>query len=161
VLLISKGVSAGIVLTALCSLSTGCFLLEESSFQLANDSRLPRWASLPPQSRRDSFSLTMTYYVVPSRHAQFVLTDQHGSAIESDSGEMKCPHSFHLHGSSRDSDYPAYEAISVRGVTEIVEHKKMEPVFSITDDPAVWKQYDSFGCSESRAKDDAAKRLSR
>ncbi|MGH9662387.1 MAG: hypothetical protein ACRD96_27800, partial [Bryobacteraceae bacterium] len=33
--------------------------------------------------------------------------------------------------------YPMYETITVRGITEIIEHRKMEPIFYITDDPAV------------------------
>ena len=37
-------------------------------------------------------------------------------------------------------DDPAYEIITVNGITEIIEYRKMEPVFYITDDPAVWKE---------------------
>jgi hypothetical protein len=36
--------------------------------------------------------------------------------------------------------YPAYEIITVDGITEIIEHRKMEPLFYVTDDPAVWKE---------------------
>ena len=36
--------------------------------------------------------------------------------------------------------YPAYEVITVNGITDIVEHRKMEPYFFMTDDPAVWKE---------------------
>ena len=39
--------------------------------------------------------------------------------------------------------YPAYTAVTVGGVTEIIEHKRMEPIFSVTDDPAVWKRYET------------------
>ena len=42
------------------------------------------------------------------------------------------------------ADYPAYEAITVNGITQIIEHKKMEPIFYVTDDAAVAKQ---FSCS--------------
>jgi hypothetical protein len=38
-----------------------------------------------------------------------------------------------------DSGYPSFEVITANGITEIIEHKKMEPIFYITDDPAVWK----------------------
>ena len=33
-------------------------------------------------------------------------------------------------------DYPSYEIVTVNGITEIIEHR-MEPIFYITDDPAV------------------------
>ena len=36
--------------------------------------------------------------------------------------------------------YPNYEVITVNGITEIIEHRKPEPIFYITDDPAVWKE---------------------
>jgi hypothetical protein len=39
-----------------------------------------------------------------------------------------------------------YEAITVDGVTEIIEHRKMEPIFFVTDDPAVRKQIAEIGC---------------
>jgi hypothetical protein len=38
------------------------------------------------------------------------------------------------------SGYPAYEVITVNGMTDIIEHRKMEPMFYMTDDPAVWKE---------------------
>lgn len=61
---------------------------------------------------------------------------------------MKCKEPFHLNNRSQDPpfDYPAYEAITVNGITEIIEHRKMEPIFYVTDDPTVWKQYESVGC---------------
>jgi hypothetical protein len=37
-------------------------------------------------------------------------------------------------------DYPQYFAVTVDGITDIVEHKKMEPIFYMTDDPAIWKE---------------------
>lgn len=33
--------------------------------------------------------------------------------------------------------YPIYEVLTANGVTEVVEHRRMEPVFYITDDPDV------------------------
>jgi hypothetical protein len=45
--------------------------------------------------------------------------------------------------------YPSYTAVTVGNVTEIMEHKKMEPIFSVTDDPAVWKRYEDV-CGRGR-----------
>ncbi len=44
------------------------------------------------------------------------------------------------------SGYPAYELITVNGTTEVIEHRKMEPIFYISDDPAVRKEYLATGC---------------
>ncbi len=37
-------------------------------------------------------------------------------------------------------NYPQYFAVTVDGITDIVEHKKIEPIFYMTDDPAIWKE---------------------
>ena len=36
-----------------------------------------------------------------------------------------------------ESLYPMYEVLTANGITEVVEHRRMEPVFYITDDPEV------------------------
>lgn len=41
----------------------GCGLFPESSFSLANESRLPKWLSLPPNQERSSVTVTMDYYI--------------------------------------------------------------------------------------------------
>jgi hypothetical protein len=33
--------------------------------------------------------------------------------------------------------YPLYEVITVNGITEAIEHRRMEPIFYVTDDPAI------------------------
>jgi len=38
------------------------------------------------------------------------------------------------------SGYPSYEVITLNGITDIIEHRRMEPIFYVTDDPAVWKE---------------------
>ena len=90
----------------------------------------------------------MSYYVMPWRRAQFILRDENGHVLKKEDGKMRCSAPFELKNPPQGfpSGYPAYEEITVRGVTEIIEHKKMEPIFYVTDDTAVWKQYESIGC---------------
>lgn len=140
----------GILLSIICS--AGCEYLAESTFTLANESRLPRWVKLPPGVTRADVSLTMSYYVKPwGRSAQFVLRDKNGQVLGKEHGSMTCKEPLQVRGRSQDpsADYPAYEAITVNGITDIIEHKKMEPIFFVTDNPAVWKQYESFGCRQA------------
>jgi hypothetical protein len=33
--------------------------------------------------------------------------------------------------------YPSYEVITIDGLSDVVEHRAMEPTFYMTDDPAV------------------------
>ena len=127
----------------------GCELFPEATFTLANDSRLPKWVTLQPGLARADVSLTMNYYVMlGGRSAQFILRDKNGHILKKENGKMRCRAPFELENPPQGfpSRYPAYEAISVNGITEIIEHKKMEPIFYVTDDSAVWKQYESLGC---------------
>jgi hypothetical protein len=126
----------------------GCELFPEATFNLANDSRLPKWVTLPPELTRANVSLTLNYYDVPWRRTQFILRDKNGHILKKENGKMRCRAPFELENPPQGfpSGYPAYEAITVHGITEIIEHRKMEPIFYVTDDPAVWKQYESMGC---------------
>jgi len=36
--------------------------------------------------------------------------------------------------------YPAYIVATINDVSDIIEFRKMEPVFYMTDDPAVWEE---------------------
>jgi len=130
-------------------LMLGCELFPESTFQLASDSRLPKWITLPPESKRANVSLTLSYYIKPwGRSAQFTLQDAKKHVVEKINGKMGCQGSFHITRSTQGFavDYPAYEAVTVNGITELIEHRKMEPIFYVTDDAAVWKQYRGNGC---------------
>jgi hypothetical protein len=127
----------------------GCYLFPEATFTLASASRLPKWVTLQPGITRADVSLTMNYYVMLwGRSAQFILRDKNGQVMKKENGKTRCRVSFELEKPPQGfpSGYPAYEAITVLGVTEIIEHRKMEPIFYVTDDPAVWKQYESIGC---------------
>jgi hypothetical protein len=127
----------------------GCELFPEATFTLANDSRLPKWVTLPPGPTRPDISLTMSYYVMPwGRTAQFTLRDKNKKTLEKESGKVRCRGPSQLKNPPQGfpSGYPVYEAVTVNGITEIVEHKKMEPIFYVTDDAAVRKEYESIGC---------------
>jgi hypothetical protein len=127
----------------------GCELFPESSFELPSTSRLPKWVTLPSGLTRADVSLTMNYYSMPwGPDAQFILRDKNGKTVKKYNGKMRCGVPFEPENPPQGSPsgYPAYEAISVHGVTEIIEHKRMEPIFYVTDDPAVWKRYESIRC---------------
>jgi hypothetical protein len=53
--------------------------IPESTFELANESRLPKWITLPPGLTRADVSITMSYYILPwGRNARFILKDTKG-----------------------------------------------------------------------------------
>jgi hypothetical protein len=123
--------------------TTACEWFPESTFQLASDSRLPKWITLPPGLTRKDVSITMNYYVPlwGSRSATFTLQDTKGKTLKKVSGKVKGSEPFELKNppSGFPPGYPSYEIITVGGTTDIIEHRRPEPIFYVTDDPAVWK----------------------
>jgi hypothetical protein len=128
------------LIVALCISScaiTGCL---ESTFNLASESRLPRWITIPPGLTRTDVSVTLSYYTTPiGSDAKFMLKDRKGKKLAAIKGKMKC---------QMLSNYPAYAVVAVNGTTEVIKHRKMEPVFYITDDPAVRREL-LAGCKQA------------
>lgn len=126
----------------------GCEYIPESTFQLASESRLPKWITLPPGLARADASITMSYYIVPwGGRAVFLLRDSEGKRIEKVYGQTACE-IFHPKDPRPGfpPGYPSYQEVVVRGTAELIEHRKMEPVFYVTDDPTVWKEFRTTGC---------------
>jgi hypothetical protein len=119
---------------------SGCRYFPESTFELANESRLPNWVVLPSGVTRSNVSITMSYYSkVWGNDVAFTV---HGGGTPTDvSGKEKCKGPFHLKKAAGEaaSDYPMYQLVTVNGMSEVIEHRKMEPVFYISDDPEVRK----------------------
>lgn len=131
-----------IALTILSS-AIGCEWFPESTFELASESRLPKWITLPPGLTRTDVSITMSYYSKPwGGSAIFILRDKKGQTLTKVKGKTRGlgPNQLKHPPSGFPPGYPSYEVITVNGITEIIEHRTMEPIFYITDDPAVWKE---------------------
>ena len=125
------------LLTAVIAVSTialtGCV---ESSFRLAPESRLPAWFEVPPGHARADLTVTMDYYISSSgRDAKFTLLDARGQTLSKKHGTQQGLYPLMLRSSV--DGYPSYEIITVGGVTDLIEHRAMEPLFYICDDPAV------------------------
>jgi hypothetical protein len=61
----------------------GCEYFPESTFQLANDSRLPKWITIPPGLTRADVSVTMNYDSMPIvDDVQFILKDRRGKCLQ-------------------------------------------------------------------------------
>ena len=82
----------------------------------------------------------MDYWGGPEgRTATFILRDADGRRQGRVVGRLrgKEPLSLVPHGDTGPIPYPSYSIIDAQGITEVIEHRAMEPVFYITDDPAV------------------------
>jgi hypothetical protein len=131
------------VVLTIAGLEIGCEWLPESTFQLASESRLPKSLPLPPGLTRADASITMSYYVMPwGRDTEFILQDAKGQVRAKVRGKMRGlgPSQLKHPPQGFPSGYPSYEVITVNGITDIIEHRKMEPIFYVTDDPAVWQE---------------------
>ena|ERR1700722_9323802 len=125
----------------------GCRFFPESMFQLAPESRLPRWFTLPEGLSRADVTVTMYCYDGPlGRSSTFWLLDKNGKTlakVETVTQDLE-PHYFgnakrNAYGGfdKPEEGYPAYEIETANGITEVTEFKRMEPVFYISDDSAV------------------------
>jgi len=129
-----------LLFAVLCISTFGMSGCVESDFDLATESRLPRWFALPLGLTRADVSLEMTYYTLGD--VKFVLRDKNRRVLAKLKGRTRDNHPLRLLHSPPGFDrfYPTYEIITVNSTTEIIEHRKMEPIFYITDDPAIWKE---------------------
>jgi len=85
----------------------------------------------------------LNYYTKPfGDDAKFILKDRKGKKLAEINGKVKNLYPLHLKNPPQgfDPGYPAYEVVVVNGITEIMEHRKPEPIFYVTDDPAVRKE---------------------
>ncbi len=118
-------------LCAACNPARGC---KESDFTLARESRLPKWFNSTGLMPGEA-SVTMGYYNRPGRRsAIFVLRDSSGRKVSEVSGELRGSRPTMLSQADSSTRYPRYEVITVGDVVEVIEHRRLEPVFYINDD---------------------------
>ncbi|HEX5123070.1 MAG TPA: hypothetical protein VFV97_07470 [Rhodanobacteraceae bacterium] len=115
-----------------------CSAFPESCFDLAGSSRLPGWFKLPADLERKDVAVHMCYYIgANGSTATFVMRNAKTQAKLADiTGAVR-----DLYPIVRSTDpaakYPGYSVITAGGITEAVEHRRMEPIFYVVDDPAV------------------------
>jgi hypothetical protein len=85
----------------------------------------------------------MDYYVgFSGRSATFTLMGPVGQTLQKVTGHLAgdAPHELRVKPSGSQLGYPAYEVVTVGGVTDVVEHRASGPTFYMSDDPTVWSQ---------------------
>lgn len=136
---IVKVLIAAIAAVTLAFLISGCQYIPESTFKLANESRMPRWVVLSAEPPRAALSLSMSCYLTPRGYsALFLLQNAAHQTLNKTSGKLGCPAPFQLKHppAGLPEGYSLYQPVTVEGLTEMIEHRRMESVFYVTDDPA-------------------------
>lgn len=121
---------------------SGCL---ESSFTLSEESRIPYFLKVPDGVSRDDLYVTLDYYSTFSGGESVFKLYNRGDLFSLDKVTViqnKNDHMLKLKNPPAGSPkgYPSYEIIRVNGLIDIIEHRKMEPIFYTTDDPAVWEE---------------------
>lgn len=135
-----------------CSPTRWCI---ESSFSLSADCRLPRWFNTPSGANRLDYEVTMDYWgplVGSTRTATVTLRDHRGRALDSVIADM-FGHEPLIIGPTPTSGrfpYPRYELLTARGITEVIEHRRMEPIFYVNDDTDIRRKLLQKYGSETR-----------
>jgi len=131
-----KAVVVVLVFVGACSPTRGCI---ESDFDLAPESRIPRWFVLRDGAKRSDFSVHMYYWIGPVGSTATITLRLGGLTLDSVVANVRDegPQTLEPHSKTGPIPYPIYEILTANGVTEIIEHRRMEPVFYITDDPEV------------------------
>ena len=134
-------VMARLIVVSLVLGLTGC---AEGYFDLSAESRLPKWLDLPPGMTRQDVTVTMDTYLFPVEKDVFTLRDKSGRTINvikaSRLGGYDSPKQLKNPPLGFPADYPSYEVLVSHGVVDIIEHRRMEPIFYTTDNPAVWAE---------------------
>ena len=134
-----------LLLFGTCQLGThpriGCFA--ESNFDLSDESRYPKWFNIPQGYERKDLSVRIYYYAQPFGETNFrtvligpppenrILQKKFGTSEWHPVTKAKIDAGL--------DHYPSYHIVRVDGMAELVEHRKMEPIFYISDDAELKK----------------------
>lgn len=111
----------------------------ESEFSLAQDSCLPKWFVLTKSHNREDVMVTLAYYRKVYRPIA-VITVKSSTSKET-VFEMAGDFRAHPINEKREG-YPHYYIVTINNLVEIVEHRQMEPIFYINDDPLLYSMID-------------------
>lgn len=122
---------------AACHPTRGCV---ESSFALSEDSRLPVWFQLPSGLARKDVIVRLDYWGSPlGRSATLDFQRVSGGTLGSVVATLRGDRPLNVPARPDDppSAYPTYEVLTVGDRSDVVEHRRGEPVFYMCDDPVV------------------------
>jgi hypothetical protein len=127
----------------LAVLLSGCL---ESSFRLSEESRFPIWLEVPDDQSHGNYMVTLDYYT--SGKAVFSLIRKSDKELlDRVVARVRDSKPLEVDGTSwpmgERATYPIYSVVTYEGVSEIIEHMKRGPIFSIAESGNIVK---NVGC---------------
>lgn len=135
-----------IFLLLICIIFIGCdprYGFMESSFQLADDSRLPKWFVIPKGYSRNDIKVTIDVYTSLCPFCNNTVTILHGplpdnKVIMKKAGKQRWhPLSDIRYNKYPSNSYPNYTIITIDGIDEVFEQRHAGNILYITDDPNI------------------------
>jgi len=130
-------------LLLLSAVLSGCL---ESSFTLSDTSRIPLWFQLSDERPRSNYKVTADYYSTWNGAEYVFKLYEKGDFFALDkvtisTGEGSKLKSVQLESGESDSrGYPRYKVLTIGGITDVIEHRRMEPFFYTVGDPSIWRE---------------------
>jgi peptidoglycan hydrolase-like protein with peptidoglycan-binding domain len=130
-----RKISYWVALLLLCAPLPGC---SESSFQLAPESRLPRWFAVPSGLTRNQLSVTLSYDFGGGSATVRLHNGQVG-VLAKVNAKVRDSEPQSLTGKEPDGSakYPLYEVLTAGGISEVIEHRTESAIFYVNDEPSV------------------------
>lgn len=112
--------------------------IPESHFRLAPESRLPNWFKLPKNHKREDLDVEIYYYNPVFGKTNFIayligpLPER--KQLEKKYGVTKWHPGSEKKYYAKYDRHPNFNIVTVGGVTELIEHRHMAPIFHVSDD---------------------------
>jgi hypothetical protein len=111
----------------------------ESQFHLAPESRLPRWFTEATEYKREDLDVEIYYYTPPfgktNLIAYLIGPPPERKKLQKKYGVERWHPGSEKRWYAKYDHYPNFNLATVDGVTELIEHRHMAPIFHVSDDP--------------------------
>jgi hypothetical protein len=113
-------------------------LFPNSQFRLAPESRLPQWFAVPGEYKREDVSVEIYYYTPLFGKTNFIAyligPPPESKRLGKKYGVKRWHPGSEKKWYAKYDHYPNFNIVTIDGVTELIEHRHMAPIFHVSDD---------------------------
>lgn len=143
------------LLTSWCLIFlSGCYYpgrgFLESTFDLKMEARLPKPFDPDGKIAPEGYTAKVEFYspLNSQNNVRLTICDPNGKTVFDEMGSSWWHPSGSYQGRGK-SELPTHTVISIKGITDIVEHRETGPVLYLTDDEELWRFRQKTGPSGS------------